>query len=388
VALPRVGHRARQGHGVGASGRHEPVDLAGPHRLQPVAGRPQRRTAQPLRHRGERKPPAGRETAGAHSVGPGALDQRGQLVQQSALADAGLAGDQNETGLPGHGLVPALKQQRQVAFAANQPQRADRRDRADDQGRCRRWGQACHRGRLAARQPFVFGCGRPIRRDPKLTLQNRGAPVVGLQGGRPVPGQGLQLQQCPVPDLLKRLEIDPPPGPLDRLSVRTGVPLGRDQLVQQRQAPAVQPVPLHGHPVVIQRGHQLAAIRPHGVGRGPPERALVSRRERGRRLIGGGLEDGDIHQAVTVGPPQQRAALRGQPPVHLREPNPQRVQLPAQVRAGLGLTAIRPELGRDVVPALRRARVNQQEAEQGHGPRRLQCHHHRAVHGDPLLAEQ
>ena len=68
--------------------------------------------------------------------------------------------------------------------------------------------------------------------------------MVGLQGRRPVPGQGLQLQQCAVPDLLKRLEIDPPPCQLDRLAIGTGVPLGRDQLVQQRQAPAVQPVPL------------------------------------------------------------------------------------------------------------------------------------------------
>jgi hypothetical protein len=172
VALPGVGHRARQGHGVGASGRHQPVDLAGPYRLQPVAGRPQRRAAQPLRHRGEREPPAGRETAGAHGVGPGALDQRGQLVQQPALADAGLAGDQDETGLPGHGLVPALLQQRQFAFAADQPQRAGRRDRAGHPGRCHRPGHARHRGRLAGRQPFVFGGGRPIRRDPELTLQN------------------------------------------------------------------------------------------------------------------------------------------------------------------------------------------------------------------------
>jgi hypothetical protein len=32
--------------------------------------------------------------------------------------------------------------------------------------------------------------------------------------------------------------------------------------------------------------------------------------------------------------------------------------------------------------------MNQQEAEQGHSPWRLQCHHHRAVYGDSLLAEQ
>jgi hypothetical protein len=32
--------------------------------------------------------------------------------------------------------------------------------------------------------------------------------------------------------------------------------------------------------------------------------------------------------------------------------------------------------------------MDQQEAEEGHGLWRFQCHHHRAVHGDPLLAEQ
>ena len=86
VPLPRVGHRARRGHRAGVRRRHEPVDLAGPHRVQPVAGRPQRRAAQPLRHRGQREPPAGGETAGAHGVEPGPLDQRGELVQQPALA--------------------------------------------------------------------------------------------------------------------------------------------------------------------------------------------------------------------------------------------------------------------------------------------------------------
>jgi len=64
------------------------------------------------------------------------------------------------------------------------------------------------------------------------------------------------------------------------------------------------------------------------------------------------------------------------------------MQLPAQVGPRLGVRGIRPELGGDVLPALRRIPVQQQEAEQRHRSRRAQLHHDRAVQCDTLLAEQ
>ena len=151
----------------------------------------------------------------------------------------------------------------------------------------------------------------------------------------------------------------------------------------------MQAVPLGGGPVVIQRGHELAAVRPHGLRRGPPERGrVVGRLARRRRGVGGGLEDVDVQAALGVEPPQQRPAVRGQPPVHLRQARAQRVQLPPQVGPGLGVRGIRPELGGDILAALRRAPVHQQEAEQGDRARRPQREHDRAVERDPDLAEQ
>src|SRR6202042_854434 len=78
----------------------------------------------------------------------------------------------------------------------------------------------------------------------------------------------------------------------------------------------------------------------------------------------------------------------GQPPVHLRQAGPQRVQLAPQVGPGLAFGGVRPELAGYVLPALRRAPVHQQEPEQGHGTRRSQREHDGVVRRDPRLAEQ
>ena len=193
-------------------------------------------------------------------------------------------------------------------------------------------------------QSLVLGRGRPVRGHPELAFQDRGAPVIGLQRRGPVPGPGLQPQQAAVPDFLERFEVNPSAGQLDRRRVGLRVLLQRDQLIQQGEAAAVQAVPLGGGPVVVERGHELAPVRPHRLRRGPPERGGVGRLVRRRRGVGGGLEDLDIQTALGVEPPQQGAAVRGQPPVHLRQARAQRVQLTPQVRPGLGVRG-RPELG-------------------------------------------
>jgi hypothetical protein len=116
-----------------------------------------------------------------------------------------------------------------------------------------------------------------IRRNAELALQNRYASVIGLQRRRPIPGQGLQPEQGAIPDLLERLEIDPPAGQVDSLPVGTSVPLQHGQLIDQGQASAVQPITLDSGPVVVERGHQLPAVCAHGLGRRRPESGVVAR---------------------------------------------------------------------------------------------------------------
>ncbi len=127
--------------------------------------------------------------------------------------------------------------------------------------------------------------------------------MIGLQRRGPVPGQGLQLQQGAVADLFERLQFDPLPGPFDRVLVCPGRPVHRDQLVEQGQAPAVQPVALGGHPVVVQRGQQLAAVGAQRAHRRLPEPGVIAGRPCGGGGTGPGFELGHVQPAARPGPP-------------------------------------------------------------------------------------
>ena len=64
VALPGVRHRPRRRVTPGAAGRHQPLDLGPPGRVEGRRGRPDGRVPQPVRHRGQRQPPRRRRSTG------------------------------------------------------------------------------------------------------------------------------------------------------------------------------------------------------------------------------------------------------------------------------------------------------------------------------------
>ncbi len=397
VPLPGVRHRPRRRGRPGIPRRDQAVNLAGPDRLQVGPRRLQRRAAQPLGYRGQGQPAPGGEAACPERREAIPLHRGRELVEQPGLPDARLAGQHREARCPGQRFPPALLEQLKLSLPADQPLRAA--GRPLDLARARRARAGDHRpgrpgrARAGARahpgpgQPLIFRDGGLVRAHAQLAFQHRYAAVIGLQGRCPVSGQRLHLEQAAVADLFQRFEFDPLPGPLDRVLVGAGHPVQRDQLVEQDQAHPVQPVPFGGYPVVVPRGQQLTTVSPHRLGRGPAEPGIIASRPCGGGGAGRGLEVRDVQLAAGAGPPQQRAPVGGQPAGHRGQPGAQRVQFPAQVGAGLGGAGARPELGGDVLAALRHIPVQQQETEQGHSPRRPQVHD-RAVQHDTLLPQQ
>ena len=380
---------ATAGHPAAGPGGRPP----GPDRFQVGPRRLQRRAAQPLGYRGQGQPSPGGEAAcperrEAHPAAPWPRARRAAWSSRCPLrrtaprnplsrpalpaSAAGAAG----TPAPGRPAAPGCW--RRWTWPA--PGAPGPGTTAPDNPRAR----PAHPG---PGQPLIFRDGGLVRAHAQLAFQHRYAAVIGLQGRCPVSGQRLHLEQAAVADLFQRFEFDPLPGPLDRVLVGAGRPVQRDQLVEQDQAHPVQPVPFGGYPVVVPRGQQLTTVSPHRLGRGPAEPGIIASRPCGGGGAGRGLEVRDVQLAAGAGPPQQRAPVGRQPAGYRGQPGAQRVQFPAQVGPGLGGAGVRPELGGDVLAALRHIPVQQQESEQGHSPRRPQVYD-RAVQHDTLLPQQ
>jgi hypothetical protein len=97
VALPGVHHRPRSGPAPSvALAGHQPADLGAPGGVEGRRRRLDRGVAQPVRHRGQRKPPRRPEALGARDHGALQLCHRGDLCHQAGLADTRTAADERE----------------------------------------------------------------------------------------------------------------------------------------------------------------------------------------------------------------------------------------------------------------------------------------------------
>ena len=115
------------------------------------------------------------------------------------------------------------------------------------------------RGR-AGEQPAQDGVRGLVRLDPQLTLQDRGAAVVGGERGRPVAEAGLQLHQDAVAGLLQRPQPDPEPGGVQRRGAVTAAGTRRAHQCAHLDAALLELRPRLQHPVVVDARQQVAPV--------------------------------------------------------------------------------------------------------------------------------
>ena len=259
---------------------------------------------------------------------------RAQLLDQAALADAGLAGHEHELRAAALRRAPQAVQARSLARA-----RDERRAGLD---RARRGSDGEQRlVRLARRRRGL---------DGELALQRRRAHVVDAQRSRAVAARVVQAHEQPVGLLSQRVVADQALGVAERRGrIAALVRLAHEPL-ERVAVQVAQPLALLEQPVVVAALEQVARVGLDG-------RLQPALRE---RL----LEVGDVEPQRRLVPPPEHARPDVDEPVRVGERAPQVVQDVAQVRPRLRLGGVGPEQEREPLAWLRRAPVQQQVREQ------------------------
>ena len=114
-------NRVAIGRGADGGARDEPVDLDPPDVVEPRDEPPEPRAAQPVTHRGQRQSPRRTEASGGGDDRPTRSRPASEFSDQPALADTGLAGDDQHSGMAGNGVTPACEHLVELRLAADKP---------------------------------------------------------------------------------------------------------------------------------------------------------------------------------------------------------------------------------------------------------------------------
>ena len=154
--------------------------------------------------------------------------QRCELVQEPALADAGLTNEGNDPELSGADLVEQRVEFRRLVLSPQQRhsrlgragrQRRHRRlDAGDGSGRVDLFETVCTRSQDLLVKPSGFGLGL----GSQLTLEDVDAELVLTQGRRPAAVPPVHTHHEPVHGFLERIELEQASSGPQRLLVRFG----------------------------------------------------------------------------------------------------------------------------------------------------------------------
>jgi hypothetical protein len=367
VPLPGIRHRPRPGRLASAAVplRHEPADLGAPGGVEGRRRRLNRGITQPVRHRSQRQPSRRPVALGGRHHRPLLPGHPGHLGHQAGLADTGATADQHETALACRGGLPRALEQAQLGGPADEP--GGRRPRTPG-GRLRRRRRplrgACVRHQALER----LACGL-TRGHAELTLEHRGAVVVGADGARAVSQAGLQLHQRAIADFLQRLQLDPAPGDGHRArQVARPRPRGADQIAQVH-ALTLKLRPGVEQPVVVYAGQEVAPVLVDSRGAVHQHPVVIAgggRRQGGLPL---GIEDAHVNAARPGVAPAQIPGRHHERTLLAQDPA-QVVQLAAQVGQRLPIGGLGPEQAGDPLPGLGRPGVHGQVGDKDKRSRR------------------
>ena len=272
---------------------------------------------------------------------------RPQLLDQPALADARLAGDEHELRDTAGGGAPG---RRQLGALGRPPYER------------RQGGTAARRPLVGVdqQQRLVGGPGRRRRLDAELPLGGGGERVVGAHRTRAVAACVVQAHQCAVGVLAQGVGAHEPLGAADRRRPVLALLQLFLEPLEGIEVEAAQPLALLEHPLVVAALDQVA-----GIGLDRRLQAGV-----GDRL----LEVREVELEGRVGAPAQRARGDLEEALGVRELAAEGVEDLAQVRARLRLRRVRPQHERQPLPGLCHAAMHEQMAEQRLGPSRLERH--------------
>ncbi len=264
---------------------------------------------------------AGRERGDALPAHP-----LGQRLGQARLADAGLAGDQEQARAAGS-LTPGPLKLRPFGIAAHQW------NGGSGLRRHNRLGFRVH-------QLLVEMARRGAWLHIELTAQRRDAGVVSVQRRGAVVVQRVEAHQLGVGRFVERIVAQ------QRLRVADGLPVVSALLVQgsqlfKRSAVRLrQPILFGQQPIAVAAGQQLAAIGRHGL---LQSRHLLACAHVRPGFLQASLERGDIRPAGLTAMPLHRQFVRAQEPIRVRHSPAQPMPEVAEVGAGLFFSRVRPE---------------------------------------------
>jgi hypothetical protein len=242
-----------------------------------------------------------------------------ELVDQPRLADARLAGHDDELRMPVLARAPALDQPRPLAGAPDErgpagPLGARGHDRRlaigrRNRRRCRIIRRERILRRLGVQERLVHRPRGSRRHDAELGVQRRSAGVVDPQRPRPVAAGSVQPHEQPVGGLAQRvLALEALRVP-DRLGVlAAGRQLRREAFERLEEAPA-QPLARLQHPVVVAAFQQVTSVPRHCLA----ERVAVQR----------SLERGDVEPERRIRAPLERPLRHLEEPIRVGQRAPQ-----------------------------------------------------------------
>ena len=290
-----------------------------------------------------------------------------QLVDQPALADPGLARDEQQVGSPGSRRPPHILGS--VALGVATDQRGGPRRCAP--GDCRERCRGCAAPRTLCLVQLTSG---GVGLDSQLAFEDLDAAVVHAQRLGSVASAGEGLHRQPIRGLAQRIESQQPLRVLEDADIVAPVSgVGRES-PDAVDGLIAEPVALAQRPVVVAAGQEVSAV------------CLVGR---GEVLSCDRLSEGDeIDVGRGVTPPPETLTIDIDVTVGVGQGVAQVVQQLAQIRPSLALGGVRPQLERESAPAQDNARVEGQVGEQTLEPRRGELLDRLAVDANDHLAQQ